>query len=120
MPTLEVFHEPAGATLVRHGKDPKGPRLRFSFSEWCDFVAATKERKLEDDCAVMIRQYPGGVVLMSNRQTAEGPVLICSRQEWGQFIMGVDEGAYDRDGYEPVDGCHDASYCSSTDSLTSV
>ncbi|MGI5274709.1 DUF397 domain-containing protein [Nonomuraea sp. CA-218870] len=30
---------PDGSVLMRDGKDPDGPTLRFTYGEWCAFVA---------------------------------------------------------------------------------
>ncbi len=39
---VEVADEPDGSRLVRDSKDPNGPTLRFTPSEWTAFIGGVK------------------------------------------------------------------------------
>lgn len=44
---VEVAELSDGGRAVRHSKDPDGPRLRFTASEWKAFIAGVKDGEFD-------------------------------------------------------------------------
>jgi hypothetical protein len=44
---VEVAELIDGGRAVRHSKDPDGPRLRFTASEWKAFIAGVKDGEFD-------------------------------------------------------------------------
>jgi hypothetical protein len=101
---IEVRHEPGLATLVRDSEVPHR-FLSFEFTDWRDFVVAAKRDQFDlPGCAVLVREFPGGVHLISHRRHPDGLDLVCDSLLWSEFLAGVKDGDFDREDLVPRPG----------------